>query len=153
MEAAKDRIIDLVHVLLGKWDKDDGRVWRFTPARDRDGKCIRFREGDGVDTAKEKVCKELNIKQDVEKVELTYKMPEWMDVDGSVKPVPIHFVTNDDMDLFLAMCVDIHDMKLYVVSMPLNMTLKIDVLGLWDICHLFLIFRTLVLLFHIQMIY
>lgn len=76
--------------------------------------------------AKEKVIQAWNIDQTCEKVELTYEMPEWMDVDGSVKPVPIHIVPDDNMDMFLAMCVDIHEMKLYVVPMSLHMTLEID---------------------------
>lgn len=126
MDTTKDLLEGLVRVVLGMWNKDDDALWRFTPARDRDGKCIRFREGDGVIAAKQKVINDLSIDPTVEKVELTYKMPEWMDVDGSVKPVPIHIVTDDDMDLFLAMRVDIHDLKLYVVPMALNMALEID---------------------------
>lgn len=124
MKVTIELISDLVRVLLG--GKDDDRVWRFTAAKDRVGKCIRFREGDEVEATKTKVIGELNIDRTSEKVELTYEMPEWMDVDESVKPVPIHIVTDDDMDLFLAMRVDIHEMKLYVVSMPINMTLEID---------------------------
>ncbi|CAE6014369.1 unnamed protein product [Arabidopsis arenosa] len=124
MEVTNELISDLVRVLLG--GKDDDRVWSFTAVKDRVGKCIRFREGDGVEATKTKVIGELNIDRTSEKVELTYEMPEWMDIDGSVKPVPIHIVIDDNMGLFLAMRVDIHEMNLYVVPMPLNMTLEID---------------------------
>ncbi|EFH55274.1 predicted protein [Arabidopsis lyrata subsp. lyrata] len=79
MKVTIELISDLVRVLLG--GKDDDRVWRFTAAKDRVGKCIRFREGDGVEATKTKVIGELNIDRTSEKVELTYEMPEWMDID------------------------------------------------------------------------
>ncbi|XP_022561171.1 uncharacterized protein LOC106350691 [Brassica napus] len=126
MEVTDERISDLVRTYIGRWMKDPTDLWRFTGWEDCLGKYIRFREGDGVDAAKTKVMTAFDIDPDSEKVELTYEMPEWMDVDGSVKPVPIHIVTDDDMDMFLAMRVDIHEMKLYVVRMALNMTLEID---------------------------
>ncbi|KAG7558554.1 MULE transposase domain [Arabidopsis thaliana x Arabidopsis arenosa] len=126
MEVTDELISDMVRVKVGSWTKDDVGVWRFSPADGQVGKNIRFREGDGVEAAKTKVVAEFNIDREREKVELTYEMPEWMDVDGGVKPVPIHIVSDDDMDMFLAMRVDIHEMKLYVVPMPMNMMLEID---------------------------
>ncbi|CAE6108105.1 unnamed protein product [Arabidopsis arenosa] len=126
MEVTDELISDMVRVKVGSWTKDDVGVWRFSPAEGQVGKNIRFREGDGVEAAKTKVVAEFNIDRQREKVELTYEMPEWMDVDGGVKPVPIHIVSDDDMDMFLAMRVDLHEMKLYVVRMPMNMTLEID---------------------------
>lgn len=126
MEVTNERISDCVRVQLGVWSKDERGVWRFKETQEGTGKSIRFREGDGVDAAKAKVMEAWNIDRTSEKVELTYEMPEWMDVDGQVKPVPIHIVSDDNMDMFLAMRVDIHEMKLYVVPMPLHMTLEID---------------------------
>ncbi|CAL9248940.1 unnamed protein product [Arabidopsis halleri] len=126
MEVTDERISDCVRVQLGIWSKDESGVWRFKEAQEGTGKSIRFREGDGVDAAKGKVMEAWNIDRTSEKVELTYEMPEWMDIDGQVKPVPIHIVTDDNMDMFLAMRVNIHEMKLYVVQMPLHMTLEID---------------------------
>ncbi|KAG7578982.1 Zinc finger PMZ-type [Arabidopsis thaliana x Arabidopsis arenosa] len=67
------------------------------------GRYIRFRKGDGVEPAKTKVIEEFSINKSMEKIELKYEMPEWMDVDGSVKHVPIHIVSDDNMDMFLAM--------------------------------------------------
>ncbi|CAE5979869.1 unnamed protein product [Arabidopsis arenosa] len=81
------------------------------------GRYIRFRKGDGVEPAKTKVIEEFSINTSMEKIELTYEMPEWMDVDGSVKPVPIHIVSDDNMDMFLAMRVDINEMKLFMVPL------------------------------------
>ncbi|VVB01712.1 unnamed protein product [Arabis nemorensis] len=49
-----------------------------------------------------------------------------MDNDEKVKPVPIHIRDNVDMDMFLAMRVDLHELKLYVVPLPKHMTLQID---------------------------
>ncbi|CAL9224152.1 unnamed protein product [Arabidopsis halleri] len=109
MEVTDEKISDCVRVQLGMWCKDEGGVWRFNVSKERTGKSIRFREGDGVEAAKEKVMQAWNIDRTSEKVELTYEMPEWMDVDGSVKPVPIHIVTDDNMDKFLAMLVPIMD--------------------------------------------
>ncbi|CAE5957890.1 unnamed protein product [Arabidopsis arenosa] len=126
MEVTNELISDMVRVELGNWEKDDGSVWRFKPLPRKEHKHIRFREGDGLAAAKEKVLGEMGIDRTRGKVELTYEMPEWMDVDGAVKPVPIHIATDDDMDMFLAMRVDIHEMKLYVVPMDLTMTLEID---------------------------
>lgn len=49
-----------------------------------------------------------------------------MDLDGSVKPVPIHIRTDDDLDMFLAMRVDLRDLKLYVVPKAKGMTLDVE---------------------------
>ncbi|CAE5986636.1 unnamed protein product [Arabidopsis arenosa] len=126
MEVTNELVSGKVRVLLGTWSKDDGGVWSFTAAAEEHATYIRFREGDGLDAAKAKVIKEMGVDVTREKIELTYEMPEWMDVDGSVKPVPIHIVTDDDMDMFLAMRVDLQDMKLQVVKMPVTMTLEVD---------------------------
>ncbi|KAG7584249.1 Zinc finger SWIM-type [Arabidopsis suecica] len=126
MEVTDELITDMVRVKLGGWSKDEQGVRRFAGTEGQMGRYIRFREGDGVEAAKTKVIEEFSINTSMEKIELTYEMPEWMDVDGSVKPVPIHIVSDDDMDMFLAMRVDINEMKLFVVPMALNMTLEID---------------------------
>ncbi|KAG7534144.1 Transposase MuDR plant [Arabidopsis thaliana x Arabidopsis arenosa] len=126
MEVTNELVSGKVRVLLGTWSKDDGGVWSFTAAAEEHATYIRFREGDGLDAAKAKVIKEMGVDGTREKIELTYEMPEWMDVDGSVKPVPIHIVTDDDMDMFLAMRVDLQDMKLQVVKMPVTMTMEVD---------------------------
>ncbi|VVB14750.1 unnamed protein product [Arabis nemorensis] len=56
----------------------------------------------------------------------TYEMPQWMDNDGKVKPVPIHIRDDGEMDTFMAMRVDLHELKFYVVPLPKHMTLQID---------------------------
>ncbi|CAL9248376.1 unnamed protein product [Arabidopsis halleri] len=126
MEVTDNLITDLVRIQQGWWMKDGDGVRRFVEFSDREGKNLRLRKGDSVESTKTKVMAELSIDTTKEKIELTYQMPEWMDVDGTVQPGPIHIITDDDMDMFLAMRVDIHEMKLLAVPMPLNMTLEID---------------------------
>lgn len=126
---------DLVRAEQGWWYKSGDGVWRFRRIEDRISKALRLREGEGLESVKNKVYEELIIDRNVESIELTYEMPEWMDVDGLVKPVPIHIKIDDDMDLFMAMRVDIHELKLYVIPLPKSMTLDIDGFAVVSVDH------------------
>lgn len=117
---------DLVRVEQGWWNKDPDGIWQFVPIIERLSKGMKIREGDGLSAVRTKIMTELHIDETSERVELTYQMPKWMDVDGNVKPVPIHIRTDEDLDMFLFMCADLHDLKLYVVPLPLDMTIDVD---------------------------
>ncbi|CAA7026205.1 unnamed protein product [Microthlaspi erraticum] len=87
---------------------------------------MKLCEGDGIAAVRNKIMAKLHIKEAKEHIQLTYQMPQWMDVDGSVKPVPIHIRSNDDLDMFLLMRTDLHDLKLYVMPLPLNMSIDVE---------------------------
>lgn len=119
-------ISDLTRVEQGWWNKDTDGVWQFLVAEDRLSKGMKIKEGESQSTTREKVIKELHIDSTIEDIELTYQMPSWMDVDGSVKPVPIHIRTDNDLDMFLEMRVYLRELKLYVVPMAKGMTLDVE---------------------------
>ncbi|CAA7015043.1 unnamed protein product [Microthlaspi erraticum] len=122
----RELINDFIRVEQGWWTKDPNGVWRFFVAEDRLSKGMKIKEGESLLATKEKLLKELHIDSLTEDIELTYQMLSWMDVDGSVKTVPIHIRTNDDLDMFLAMRVDLCDLKLLVVLMAKEMTLDVE---------------------------
>lgn len=126
MVVTAGKVEDLVNVVQGWWTKHPDGVTRFARMGNRLSKNIKLREGEGLKSVKAKVQSELMINGERENIELTYEMPEWMDVDGSVKHVPIHIRSDDDMDMFLAMKVELHELKFYVVPLPKLMTLQMD---------------------------
>lgn len=102
---------DLVRVEQGWWSKNGNGIWQWVPMVDRLSKGMKLREDNGLMSVCDKIMAELNIDAAREHIQLKYHMPEWMDVDRSVRPVPINIRSDDDLDMFLFMRADLHDLK------------------------------------------
>ncbi|CAE6223134.1 unnamed protein product [Arabidopsis arenosa] len=106
----------VVAVQIGHWECDAIEKWRFEEDPNERQRIMRLREGDGIDTITTMLKHEYNI-SDVETcLKLTFRWPLWMLLvdDGTTRPQSIK--TDNDMDLFLSMKVDVADLILFVTT-------------------------------------
>ncbi|KAG7594112.1 Zinc finger SWIM-type [Arabidopsis thaliana x Arabidopsis arenosa] len=104
----------VVAVQIGHWERDAIGKWRFEQDPNERQRNMRLREGDGIDTITTMLKQEYNISDVKTRLKLTFRWPSWMLLvdDGTTRPQTIK--TDNDMDLFLSMKVDVADLILFV---------------------------------------